>query len=41
MPYKSERQRRYMHSKHPKIAKRWDEEHHSSKPKPKPKRRKK
>lgn len=24
MPYKSERQRRYMHAKHPKIAAKWD-----------------
>lgn len=26
MPYKSEKQRRYMHAKHPKIAARWDAE---------------
>jgi hypothetical protein len=24
MPYRSEAQRRYMHAKHPEIAKRWD-----------------
>jgi hypothetical protein len=24
MPYRSAKQRRYMHVKHPKIAKRWD-----------------
>jgi len=27
MPYKSEKQRRFMHAKHPEIAKRWDEEY--------------
>jgi len=26
MPYHSEKQRRYMHAKHPKIAKKWDKE---------------
>lgn len=26
MPYKSEKQRRYMHAKHPEIARRWDKE---------------
>ena len=26
MPYKSEKQRKYMHAKHPEIAERWDEE---------------
>lgn len=26
MPYKSEKQRRFMYSQHPDIAKRWDEE---------------
>jgi hypothetical protein len=26
MPYRSEKQRRYMHAKHPDIAKRWDTE---------------
>ena len=24
MPYRSEKQRRYMHAKHPNIAKKWD-----------------
>lgn len=24
MPYESDKQRRYMHAKHPKIAARWD-----------------
>ena len=24
MPYKSAKQRRYMHAKHPKIAKKWN-----------------
>ena len=32
MPYKSEKQRRYMHAKHPEIAKRWDKEAKSGKP---------
>jgi hypothetical protein len=27
MPYKSEKQRRYMHAKLPKIAARWDKEY--------------
>ena len=26
MPFKSEKQRRYLHSKHPKIAERWEKE---------------
>jgi len=26
MPFKSEKQRRYMHAKHPTIAKRWERE---------------
>lgn len=26
MPYQSDKQRRYMHAKHPEIAARWDEE---------------
>ena len=37
MPYKSEKQRRYMHKKHPKIAARWDREEKTRK-KPKKKR---
>jgi hypothetical protein len=31
MPYKSDKQRKFMHAKHPEIAKRWDKE---EKPKP-------
>jgi hypothetical protein len=27
MPYKSEKQRRYMHARHPEIAARWDREY--------------
>ena len=27
MPYKSAKQRRYMHAKHPKIAARWDKKY--------------
>jgi len=27
MPYRSEKQRRYMHAAHPEIAKRWDAEY--------------
>ena len=26
MPFKSEKQRKFMHAKHPKIAKRWEDE---------------
>lgn len=26
MPYKSEKQRRFLHAKHPKIAAKWDRE---------------
>ena len=26
MPYKSDKQRKFMHAKHPEIAKRWDRE---------------
>ena len=26
MPYRSAKQRRFMHAKHPEIAKRWDRE---------------
>lgn len=28
MPFKSERQRRYMYAKHPVIAKRWEKKYH-------------
>lgn len=38
MPYRSEKQRRFMHAKHPEIAARWDAEY-GSKPKPKEKKR--
>ena len=27
MPYKSEKQRKFMHAKHPKIAAKWDKEY--------------
>lgn len=27
MPYKSEKQRKFMHARHPEIAKRWDKEY--------------
>lgn len=27
MPYKSAKQRRFMHAKHPKIAKKWDKKY--------------
>ena len=27
MPYESDKQRRFMHAKHPKIAARWDNEY--------------
>jgi hypothetical protein len=27
MPYRSAKQRRYMHAKHPKIAAKWDKEY--------------
>lgn len=38
MPFKSEKQRRYMWTKHPKIAERWA---HESAPKPKKKKKRK
>ncbi len=31
MPYASDKQRKFMHAKHPKIAKRWDREAKKSK----------
>lgn len=37
MPYRSEKQRRFMHARHPEIAARWDKEY-GSKVKPKIKR---
>lgn len=27
MPYKSDKQRRFMHAKHPRIAKKWDKKY--------------
>jgi hypothetical protein len=27
LPYRSAKQRRYMHAKHPKIAKKWDKKY--------------
>jgi len=41
MPFKSEKQRRYMWAKHPEIAKRWEEEEKNRKKRKKSKRRKK
>jgi len=38
-PYASEKQKRFMHSQHPEIAKRWDDEE-KKKGKPKHKKRK-
>jgi len=29
MPYKSEKQRKFMHAKHPQIAKKWDRKYGS------------
>ena len=29
MPYKSEKQRKFMHAQHPEIAKRWDKKYGS------------
>lgn len=41
MPYRSEKQRRFMHAKHPKIAVKWDKKYGSTiKPKSKSKKRK-
>lgn len=37
MPFKSEKQRRYLHANHPKIAKRWEAEY-GAKPKKKKKK---
>jgi hypothetical protein len=38
MPFRSEKQRRYMWARHPEIAERWTKEY-GSKPKPKGKRK--
>lgn len=34
MPYASDKQRRFMHAKHPEIAKRWDAEESKKKKRP-------
>lgn len=31
MPYKSDKQRKFMHAKHPEIAKKWDKEEKAKK----------
>jgi len=41
MPFKSEKQRRYLHAKHPKIAKRWEAEYGAAVKRKKRKRRRK
>jgi len=41
MPYASDKQRKFMHAKHPDIAKRWDQETGGKVEKPKPKPAKK
>lgn len=41
MPYKSKAQMRYMHAKHPKIAKEWDDKYGVPKKLPEKKGRKK
>ncbi len=40
MPYKSEKQRKFMHAKHPDIAKRWDKKYGGKIVKKKKKKRK-
>jgi hypothetical protein len=41
MPYKSDKQRRFMHAKHPKIAAKWDKKYGAKiAPKTSPKRTK-
>lgn len=40
MPYSSERQRRYLHAKKPKLAAKWDKKYGGKIVKKKPKRRK-
>ena len=40
MPYRSNKQRRFMHSQHPQIAARWDAEEKAQKRKAKSKPRK-
>lgn len=39
MPFKSERQRRYMHAKLPELAAKWEHETRPKKKRPKPKRK--
>ena len=39
MPYRSAKQRRYMHAKHPEIAKRWDRKYGGKIVKKKPARK--
>ncbi len=41
MPYKSKAQERYMHSKLPAIAAKWDKEHNTPKKLPEHKKKKK
>jgi len=41
MPYKSDKQRRFMHAKHPEIAKKWDSKAGGLKKKVDKKRKKK
>jgi hypothetical protein len=41
MPYRSAKQRRYMHAKHPEIAKKWDKKYGGKVVKAKSKKRKK
>ena len=38
MPYKSDKQRKFMHARHPKIAAKWDKEIHAKKAKKRKKR---
>ena len=38
MPYASDKQRKFMHARHPKIAARWDKEEKAAKPKKKAKK---
>lgn len=41
MPYKSEAQRRYLHAKHPEVAKKWDAKYGKAKGLPWRKKKKK
>jgi hypothetical protein len=40
MPFKSEKQRRYMYKYHPKIAARWEDEAEAAKKKPSKRKKK-